>query len=131
MKKAIAYILLAAMFFLLAGCKSEAPKQAGNNQPAAAKTQQQRLHDNGITFSHESGLYQVPELKVHLKAPAGYTIAFTTDGTTPTDKNSSGKAELDITLTRSMSGSTKMLCCVLSFIIPLCTKTPTCRPALC
>ena len=104
MKKAIAYILLAAMFFLLAGCKSEAPKQAGNNQPAAAKTQQQRLHDNGITFSHESGLYQVPELKVHLKAPAGYTIAFTTDGTTPTDKNSSGKAELDITLTRSMSG---------------------------
>lgn len=103
MKKVIAYILLAAMFFLLAGCKGEAPKQAGNNQPAAAKTQQ-RLHDNGITFSHESGLYQVPELKVHLKAPAGYTIAFTTDGTTPTDKNASGKAELDITLTRSMSG---------------------------
>ena len=103
MKKVIAYILLAAMFFLLAGCKGEAPKQAGNNQPAAAQTQQ-RLHDNGITFSHESGLYQVPELKVHLKAPAGYTIAFTTDGTTPTDKNASGKAELDITLTRSMSG---------------------------
>lgn len=104
MKKAIAFILLVASIFLLAGCKSEGPKQAGNYQPAAAKTQQKPLHDNGIMFSHESGIYPVPELKVSLKAPAGYTIAYTTNGTTPTDKNASGKSELEVVLDRKMSG---------------------------
>ena len=63
-----------------------------------------RVMQNGIVFSHESGLYAERSLKVHMKAPAGYTIAFTTDGTIPSQKDDSGKNELDVTLNRTMSG---------------------------
>ena len=63
-----------------------------------------RAMQNGTVFSHESGLYAETELKVHMKAPAGYTIAYTTNGTTPSGKDDSGKSELDVTLSRNMSG---------------------------
>ena len=59
---------------------------------------------NGIQFSHASGLYAERSLKVHMKAPAGYTIAFTTNGTIPSCKDASGKSELEVTLNRDMSG---------------------------
>ena len=96
------YILFVASLFLLAGCQSDKPKQ--ETKPQQVKTQVLHKHDNGITFSQESGLYHVPELKVKMKAPEGYTIAFTTNGTTPTDKDASGKSELEVTLTGKMSG---------------------------
>ena len=41
---------------------------------------------------------------MHIKAPEGYTIAYTTNGTKPSGKDASGKSELDVTLNRSMSG---------------------------
>lgn len=63
-----------------------------------------RVMQNGIVFSHESGLYAERSLKVHMKAPAGYTIAFTTNGTIPSKKDDIGKSELDVTLNRTMSG---------------------------
>ncbi|MBR0292835.1 MAG: ROK family protein [Acidaminococcaceae bacterium] len=59
---------------------------------------------NGIVFSHEDGLYAEAELKVHMQAPEGCTIAFTTNGTIPSKKADSGKSELDVTLNRTMSG---------------------------
>ena len=100
--KKVLYILFVASLFLLAGCQSDKPKQ--ETKPQQVKTQVLHKHDNGITFSQESGLYHVPELKVKMKAPEGYTIAFTTNGTTPTDKDASGKSELEVTLTGKMSG---------------------------
>ncbi len=63
-----------------------------------------RVMQNGIVFSHESGLYAERSLKVHMKAPEGYTIAFTTNGTIPSKIDGSGKSELDVTLNRKMSG---------------------------
>lgn len=96
------YILFVASLFLLAGCQSDKLKQ--ETKPQQVKTQVLHKHDNGITFSQASGLYHVPELKVKMKAPEGYTIAFTTNGTTPTDKDASGKSELEVTLTGKMSG---------------------------
>lgn len=96
------YILFVVSLFLLAGCQSDKLKQ--ETKPQQVKTQVLHKHDNGITFSQESGLYHVPELKVKMKAPEGYTIAFTTNGTMPTDKDASGKSELEVTLTGKMSG---------------------------
>ncbi len=63
-----------------------------------------RVMQNGIVFSHESGFYAETELKVHMKAPMGYKIALTTNGTIPSQKDNSDKSELDVTLNRSMSG---------------------------
>ena len=100
--KKIIYVLFVTSIFLLAGCQSETKKQ--ETKPQQVKTQILHKHDNGITFSHESGLYHEPELKVKMKAPEGYTIAFTTNGTTPTAENASGKSELEVTLNGKMSG---------------------------
>ena len=96
------YILFAASFLLLAGCQSETNKQETKSQQV--KTQILHKQDNGIAFSQESGVYHTPELKVRMKAPAGYTIAFTTNGTKPTAKDASGKAEVEVTLNGGMSG---------------------------
>lgn len=96
------YILFAASFFLLAGCQSETNKQ--EPKPQQVKTQILHKQDNGIAFSQESGVYHTPELKVRMKAPAGYTIAYTTNGTKPTVKDASGKAEVEVTLNGGMSG---------------------------
>ena len=96
------YILFAASFFLLAGCQSETNKQ--EPKPQQVKTRILHKQDNGIAFSQESGVYHTPELKVRMKAPAGYTIAYTTNGTKPTVKDASGKAEVEVTLNGGMSG---------------------------
>ena len=96
------YILFAASLFLLAGCQSETNKQ--EPKPQQVKTQILHKQDNGIAFSQESGVYHTPELKVRMKAPAGYTIAYTTNGTKPTVKDASGKAEVEVTLNGGMSG---------------------------
>lgn len=96
------YILFAASLFLLAGCQSETNKQ--EPKPQQVKTQILHKQDNGIAFSQESGVYHTPELKVRMKAPAGYTIAYTTNGTKPTAKDASGKAEVEVTLNGGMSG---------------------------
>ena len=96
------YILFVASLFLLAGCQSETNKQ--ETKPQQVKTQILHKQDNGIAFSQESGVYHTPELKVRMKAPAGYTIAYTTNGTKPTAKDASGKAEVEVTLNGGMSG---------------------------
>ena len=96
------YILFAASFLLLAGCQSETNKQ--ETKPQQVKTQILHKQDNGIAFSQESGVYHTPELKVLMKAPAGYTIAYTTNGTKPTATDASGKAEVEVTLNGGMSG---------------------------
>ena len=77
MKKYLVFILsilLLESLLLLIGCRSE----------TKTPQQEQRTHhvvENGILYSHASGIYDKPELKVHMKAPEGYTIAFTTNGT--------------------------------------------------
>ena len=100
MKKYLVFILsilLLVSLFLLTGCGSETK---------AAQQEQGIRHvvENGILYSHASGIYDKLELKVHMKAPEGYTIAFTTNGTKPSGKDASGKSELDVTLNRGMSG---------------------------
>lgn len=90
-------IFLLVSLSLLAGCGSE----------MKTPQQEQKIRhvlENGILYSHASGLYDKPELTVHMKAPAGYTIAFTTNGTKPSGKDASGKSELDVTLNRGMAG---------------------------
>ena len=100
--KKIICVLFVLSFFLLSACQNETKKQ--ETKPQQVKTQILHKHDNGITFSHESGLYHAPELKVRMKAPEGYTIAFTTNGKPPTAEDASGKPEVEVTLTRKMSG---------------------------
>jgi hypothetical protein len=100
MKKYLVFILsilLLESLLLLISCRSE----------TKTPQQEQRTHhvvENGILYSHASGIYDKPELKVHMKAPEGYTIAFTTNGAKPSGKDASGKSELDVTLNRGMSG---------------------------
>ena len=96
----IVTVLFVAFFILLTGCQKEQPEQ--NTKPHHVAIQ--HAVQNGITFSHDSGIYDIAELKVHMKAPAGYTIAFTTNGTKPSGKDAAGKSELDVTLNRGMSG---------------------------
>ncbi|HAT98570.1 MAG TPA: hypothetical protein DCS50_05670 [Acidaminococcaceae bacterium] len=88
-------ILAVLSFFLLSGC------QKNEGKP---ETKVKAVTQNGIVFSHESGLYADSSLKVHMKAPAGYTIAFTTNGTRPSAADASGKAEVEVILTREMTG---------------------------
>ena len=107
--KAVAFIILITTIFLLAGCRQEKETTKKNltQSNSVSQSQEQKIRyviENGITFSHASGVYAGPELKVHMKAPAGYTIAFTTNGTKPSGKDASGKSELDVPLNRSMSG---------------------------
>jgi len=91
------HIMLLASLFLLIGCRLE--MITPQREPSI-----RHIVVNGIQYSHASGIYDKPELKVHMKAPEGYTIAFTTNGTKPSGKDASGKSELDVTLNRGMSG---------------------------
>ncbi len=100
--KIIAVALFVTGFVLFSGCRKEDLKQK-QNTILQHVTIQNAVH-NGITFSHDSGVYETANLKVHIKAPEGYTIAFTTNGTKPSGKDARGKSELDVTLNRSMSG---------------------------
>ena len=94
--------LFLASLVLLSGCHNEVQenKQNSNTQHVTIR----HVVQNGITFSHDSGVYEVADLKVHVKAPEGYTIAYTTNGTKPSGKNATGKSELDVTLNRGTSG---------------------------
>lgn len=107
--KTVAFILLITTIILLTGCRQEketTKKNLTQSNSLSQSQEQKNRHviENGITFSHASGVYAGKELKVHMKAPAGYTIAFTTNGTIPSGKDASGRSELDVTLNRSMSG---------------------------
>ena len=107
--KAVAFIILITTIILLTGCRQEKETTKKNltQSNSVSQSQEQKIRyvkENGITFSHASGVYAGRSLKVHMKAPAGYTIAFTTNGTMPSGKDASGKSELDVTLNRSMSG---------------------------
>lgn len=110
-----AYIFLITSLWLLGGCRSEKvtdEKSLTQSKKLVQSGKQIQLQtpgirhviENGITFSHASGSYAERSLKVHMKAPAGYTIAFTTNGEKPSGKDASGKSELDVTLNHSMSG---------------------------
>ena len=107
-KMIIITLILLATCLLLSACGNETAKlQKENSKPQHVTIQHvtiQHVVKNGITFSHDSGVYDTAELKVHMKAPQGYTIAFTTNGTKPSSRDASGKPELDVTLNRSMSG---------------------------
>lgn len=92
--------LFLASLVLLSGCQNAVPEKKQNTQHANIRY----VAQNGIKFSHESGVYETAELKVHMQAPEGYTIAFTTNGTIPSGKDASGKTEWDVTLNCSMSG---------------------------
>lgn len=95
--KILSCILLLSILFIVAGCRPE----------METKKQEQVIQyvaENGIIFSHKSGLYDKTELNVHMKAPEGYMIAFTTNGTKPSGKDATGKAELDVILNCGMSG---------------------------
>lgn len=81
----------------MTGCRSETKK-------SQHKQIIRHVVENGILYSHAPGIYDKPELKVHMKAPEGYTIAFTTNGTKLSGKDATGKSELDVTLNRGMSG---------------------------
>jgi hypothetical protein len=88
-----------AHFRLKKGCFQHLKKVTREQEP-----KMQQVICNGIKFSHVSGLYAERSLLVHLKAPEGYTIAVTTNGTVPSGKDDSGKSELDVTVNRAMSG---------------------------
>ena len=98
----VTYILFLASFILLSGCQKEIPKQKQNT--GMHNVAVRHVVQNGIVFSHDSGVYDSAEIKLHMKAPEGYTIAFTTNGTVPSGKDASGKSELDVILNRNMSG---------------------------
>lgn len=101
--KLISLTILFASLVLLSGCHNEVPEKKQNANSQQHVTIQHVLQ-NGIRFSHDSGVYDAADLKVHMKAPEGYTIAYTTNGTKPSGRDASGKSELDVILNRSMSG---------------------------
>ena len=105
-KLIIITLILLAICLLLSGCGNETAKPQKENTKLQKPQNVTIQHavKNGITFSFDSGVYDTAELKVHMKAPEGYTIAFTTNGTKPSGKDATGKSELDVTLNRGMSG---------------------------
>ena len=58
-----------------------------------------------IRFSHESGAYPEDALRVAVTAPAGYRIAYTTDGSCPTPEDSCGASTLELTLEKETAGA--------------------------
>ena len=102
-KLLIITLTLLASFLFLSGCGNEAPKLQKEKTKPQNVTIQHKVK-NDIAFSPDSGVYKTANLKVHMKAPEGYTIAFTTNGTKPSGKDNSGKSELDVTLNCGMSG---------------------------
>ena len=100
--KKVTCMLLAMGMLLLTGCLADNAKQTTSQQQVEPKILRQQ--DNGITFSEPSGVYHAPELNVRMSAPVGYTIAYTTNGQTPTAKFDCGRGDVDITLHGKMSG---------------------------
>ena len=69
---------------------------------AAAETSD--LEQPRPEFSHDAGIYDGDAVSVHIQAPDGYTVAYTTDGCTPTIADDSGQTEVTVTLTSREGG---------------------------
>ena len=55
-------------------------------------------------FSHDAGIYDEDSISVLIQAPEGYTVAYTTNGCTPTLSDNSGQAEVTVTLSNREGG---------------------------
>lgn len=95
MRKRVVCVLL-LMIFLLAGCSSQTGmilEEVVNDAESPT-----------VRYSHQSGIYSSKRLKITLTAPEGYTIAYTTDASTPGIEDDSGKSRVNVSLSRRTSG---------------------------
>ncbi|MBR3690285.1 MAG: chitobiase/beta-hexosaminidase C-terminal domain-containing protein, partial [Eggerthellaceae bacterium] len=95
----------ASVCLTLISC-SEDKREQSDTEGAVLASYEMGAELNGdvIVFSHDSGVYPDESISVALTAPEGCTIAFTTDGSTPTASNSTS-SEVELNLDRSLSGN--------------------------
>ncbi len=82
------------LFFLISAFRNDIHSM---NTPAGQAASADDPSDARVLFSHESGCFP-EDLTVTLEAPAGYTVAYTLDGTIPTAADDSGASSLELPL---------------------------------
>lgn len=109
--KTILRVRMGQLFFLLvvtSVCLTliscSAYKKQSDSEDAALASYEMDEEPNGdvIVFSHDSGIYPDESISITLTAPEGCTIAYTTDGSTPTASNITS-SEAELSLDRNLS----------------------------
>ncbi len=71
---------------------------AAEDPPELPEETDRAAGDPAPQFSQPSGIYDAEELTVELTAPAGYTLAYTTDGSAPTPEDDCGDSHVSVRL---------------------------------
>lgn len=90
----VTFLLVVALARAICGCALQAP------EPASSPAEDSREGNAAetVAFSATSGVYPSDNLTLTLTAPKGATVAYTTDGSTPTAAHDTGKATLTLSL---------------------------------
>jgi hypothetical protein len=80
------------------------PGKAVCPDPGASPAAVTESSERDPVFSLVSGIYPGNSLTVRLSAPEGSTVAFTTNGKTPSPEDDSGSSEVEVVLTRGGTG---------------------------
>ncbi|MBP5255091.1 MAG: CotH kinase family protein [Lachnospiraceae bacterium] len=95
MGKALSLCSAVLLMLLAAGCAPGPREGSPGGHPVT---------ENGITFSCDSGVYMQNRLAVTITAPEGCTIAYTTNGKTPTAADDTGRTEVRVVLSKGGDG---------------------------
>lgn len=98
-------LLLALLCALLVLCPRPAAGAAAPLPPAAEVPRAELPGEDADAagepaprFSHPSGVYDAEALTVELTAPAGFTLAYTTNGSAPTPEDGCGESQASVRL---------------------------------
>ena len=108
MKQTALFCVLCVLLLLTLSCLGDMLPASGIGVSSSAESADalppQEAPQAVPVFSHTSGSYTETSLTVTVRAPEGYTIAYTTDGTLPSEEQDSGLSEVSILLEKTGSG---------------------------
>ena len=95
-KKSIIWLIAFTLIALLSGC-------AGTGHPETQSCEETVIWEDKenaerLFISHDSGVFRKKRLTVTLRAPEGFSLACTTDGSVPTVEDDCGQSELNVRL---------------------------------
>ncbi len=108
MKRTFFFCVLCVLLLLALSCLGDLLPVSGTGVSSSAESADalppQEAPQAVPVFSHTSGSYTETSLTVTVRAPEGYTIAYTTDGTLPAGEQDSGLSEVSVLLEKTGSG---------------------------
>ena len=107
------WLMIVLLLLLFTGCSKHGQEKNNGEDPAGEDAGASEApedagetviwRDTGETavlfFSRGSGAFPEKSLTVDLKAPEGYTLAYTTDGSVPAEKDAKGVSDAAVTVT--------------------------------